>query len=171
MPLGSGGSPLAFRIWLCKGRPDASASGIALNRNRVLWLAASFLLAGCQAPDRGVSVQSVSNDTPSYTVGLVLPFTGAEADYASHIKNGVVMAIDEVNAVGGVGGVNIKLLALDSANGGQYDPARAAGSARTLAGDSTVVAVIGPMMSGEGKAMSPILSEANLATVTPSSTN
>jgi branched-chain amino acid transport system substrate-binding protein len=31
--------------------------------------------------------------------------------------------------------------------------------------------VVGPMMSGEGKAETPILSEANLATITPSSTN
>src|SRR5260370_17747331 len=34
-----------------------------------------------------------------------------------------------------------------------------------------VVGSMGPMMSGEGKAMTPILSEANLATITPSSTN
>jgi branched-chain amino acid transport system substrate-binding protein len=33
------------------------------------------------------------------------------------------------------------------------------------------VANVGPQMSGEGKAMTPILSEADLATITPSSTN
>jgi branched-chain amino acid transport system substrate-binding protein len=34
-----------------------------------------------------------------------------------------------------------------------------------------VVASLGPNMSGEGKAMAPILSEADLVTITPSSTN
>jgi branched-chain amino acid transport system substrate-binding protein len=37
--------------------------------------------------------------------------------------------------------------------------------------DPAVVANVGPQMSGEGKAMTPILSEADLATITPSSTN
>src|SRR5207237_7013839 len=37
--------------------------------------------------------------------------------------------------------------------------------------DSLVLAAVGPVMSGEGKAISPILSEADMATITPSSTN
>jgi branched-chain amino acid transport system substrate-binding protein len=102
---------------------------------------------------------------------LVLPFTGDAPEYASHIKNGVVMAIDEVNAGGGAAGLRIKLVAFDSGNTRQYDPARAAEGAKTMRDNPEFVAAIGPMMSGEGKAMSPILSEANLATVTPSSTN
>src|SRR5262249_56381295 len=36
---------------------------------------------------------------------------------------------------------------------------------------SRVLADVGPVMSGEGKAISPILSEADMATITPSSTN
>src|SRR5438552_289600 len=62
---------------------------------------------------------------------------------------------------------------LDSgtATAGQYDPAQAATNAKKFAADPKVVALVGPQMSGEGKAMTPILSAANLATVTPSSTN
>jgi branched-chain amino acid transport system substrate-binding protein len=40
-----------------------------------------------------------------------------------------------------------------------------------MVSDDTVVAAIGPQMSGSGKAMSPILSQGDLATITPSSTN
>jgi branched-chain amino acid transport system substrate-binding protein len=40
-----------------------------------------------------------------------------------------------------------------------------------MVSDKDVVAAIGPMMSGAGKAMAPILSQGNLATITPSSTN
>ena len=54
---------------------------------------------------------------------------------------------------------------------GQYDPAQAATNAKKFVADPSVVAIVGPEMSGEGKAMTPILSAANLATITPSSTN
>src|SRR5260221_12400863 len=57
------------------------------------------------------------------------------------------------------------------AAGGQYDPAQAATNTKKLISDPMIVANLGPQMSGEGKAMTPILSEANLATITPSSTN
>jgi 2-oxoglutarate-Fe(II)-dependent oxygenase superfamily protein len=58
-----------------------------------------------------------------------------------------------------------------TATAGQYDPAQAATNARKMVSDKEVVAAIGPQMSGSGKAMSPILSQGDLATITPSSTN
>ncbi|MCC6468093.1 MAG: branched-chain amino acid ABC transporter substrate-binding protein [Alphaproteobacteria bacterium] len=109
----------------------------------------------------------------SVKVGITLPLTGADAEDALHIKNGAVMAIDEANAKGGVGGYKLDVVVYDSgtATAGQYDPAQAATNTKKLAADPAVVGNIGPQMSGEGKAMTPILSEANLATITPSSTN
>jgi branched-chain amino acid transport system substrate-binding protein len=58
-----------------------------------------------------------------------------------------------------------------TATAGQYDPAQAATNARKMVSDKNVVAAIGPQMSGSGKAMSPILSQGNLAIITPASTN
>jgi branched-chain amino acid transport system substrate-binding protein len=58
-----------------------------------------------------------------------------------------------------------------TATAGQYDPAQAATNARKMVADKEVVASIGPQMSGAGKAMTPILSQGGLATITPSSTN
>src|SRR5579864_3731600 len=106
-------------------------------------------------------------------IGITLPLTGADADDALLIKNGAMMAIDEANAKGGVDGHKIEVVVYDSgtATAGQYDPAQAATNTKKLVADPGVVANVGPMMSGEGKAMTPILSEANLATITPSSTN
>jgi branched-chain amino acid transport system substrate-binding protein len=88
-------------------------------------------------------------------IGISLPLTGADAETATLIKNGAMMAIDEANASDGVAG----------------HPAQAATNTRKLAADPAVVASVGPQMSGEGKAITPILSEADLATITPSSTN
>src|SRR6516225_1162766 len=106
-------------------------------------------------------------------VGINLPFTGADAHDAELIKDGALLAIDEANAQGGAGGYKIEVLLLDdgTATAGQYDPAQAATNARKMVADKNVVAAIGPQMSGSGKAMSPILSQGDLATITPSSTN
>ena len=83
------------------------------------------------------------------------------------------MAIDEANAKGTIPGYKIDTIVLDSgtATAGQYDPAQAATNTKKLVANKAVVANLGPQMSGEGKAMSPILSAGNLATITPSSTN
>src|SRR5437763_13039865 len=106
-------------------------------------------------------------------VGINLPFTGADAHDAELIKDGALLAIDEANAQGGVAGYKIEILLLDdgTATAGQYDPAQAATNARKMVSDKAVVAAIGPQMSGSGKAMSPILSQGDLATITPASTN
>jgi branched-chain amino acid transport system substrate-binding protein len=106
-------------------------------------------------------------------VGITLPLTGADAEDAELIKDGAVLAIEEANASGGVAGYKIEAIILDSgtATAGQYDPAQAATNTKKLVANVGVVANIGPQMSGEGKAMSEILSEADMATITPSSTN
>jgi branched-chain amino acid transport system substrate-binding protein len=107
------------------------------------------------------------------TIGIALPFTGAEAHGAELLKDGTLLAIDEANAQGGVAGYKIEVMLLDNgtATAGEYDPAQAATNARKMVADQAVVAAIGPQMSGSGKAMSPILSQGNLATITPRSTD
>ncbi len=129
-----------------------------------LLLALGLVLA---LPGGGVAQQKVLK------IGLSFPLTGADADSADAIVKGAQMAIDDVNAKGGAGGYKLEAVVYDSATpaAGQYDPAQAATNIRKFIADSLVVASIGPQMSGEGKAISPILSEADLATITPSSTN
>ena len=107
------------------------------------------------------------------TVGISLPLTGADAHDAELIKDGALLALDEANAKGGVAGYKVRVMVLDggTATAGQYDPAQAATNARKMVADPSVVAAIGPQMSGSGKAMSPILSQGNLAIITPASTN
>ncbi len=118
-------------------------------------------------------VHSAAAADKTVRIGINLPLTGADAHDAELIKDGAMLAIDEANAQGGVAGYKIEVLLLDdgTATAGQYDPAQAATNARKMVSDKTVVAAIGPQMSGSGKAMSPILSQGDLATVTPSSTN
>jgi branched-chain amino acid transport system substrate-binding protein len=107
------------------------------------------------------------------TVGINLPLTGADAHDAELIKDGAMMALDDAKAKGLPGGYKLEIMLLDdgTATAGQYDPAQAATNARKMVSDTSVVAAIGPQMSGSGKAMSPILSQGDLAIITPSSTN
>ena len=106
-------------------------------------------------------------------IGLSLPITGADADGADVILKGAQMAIEEINAKGGAGGYKLEAVVFDSATpaAGQYDPAQAATNYKKFIADPMVLAAVGPVMSGEGKAISPIISEADLATISPSSTN
>jgi branched-chain amino acid transport system substrate-binding protein len=121
----------------------------------------------------GVGITGLNAQQKTIKLGITLPLTGADAEDATLIKDGAMIAIDEANAKGGVAGHKIEVVTLDSgtATAGQYDPAQAATNTKKLVADPEVVANIGPQMSGEGKAMTPILSEADLATITPSSTN
>ena len=140
-----------------------------LSRRSVIISLSTTALAGALAGRAGPVLAA----DKSVKIGITLPFTGADAHDAELIKDGAMLAIDEANAAGGVGGYKIDALQLDdgTATAGQYDPAQAATNARKMVSDNSVVASIGPQMSGSGKAMSPILSEGGLATITPSSTN
>jgi branched-chain amino acid transport system substrate-binding protein len=107
-------------------------------------------------------------------IGINLPFTGADAADAVNIRDGALMAIDEINGRGGIAGkIMIQPLLKDDGTvaAGQYDPAQAATNTKQFVSDPSVVAVVGPQMSGSGKAMAPIASDANLMLITPSSTN
>jgi branched-chain amino acid transport system substrate-binding protein len=131
------------------------------------------LPAAAVAGSLALRSRSVFAADKSVTVGIDVPLTGSDAENAILIKNGAVMAVDEANAKGGVAGYKIEVMILDdgTATAGQYDPAQAATNARKMVSDPSVVAAVGPEMSGCGKAMAPILSQGNLAIITPSSTN
>jgi branched-chain amino acid transport system substrate-binding protein len=106
-------------------------------------------------------------------IPINMPFTGEEAEGATLVKNGAYLAIDEINAKGGVGGYRFEPVLMDdgTTNAGGYDPGQAATNARKMVNDPLALVALGPYNSGSGKAMSPILSAANLAIITPTSTN
>jgi branched-chain amino acid transport system substrate-binding protein len=106
-------------------------------------------------------------------VGVDLSFTGSDSESANRHWNGAAMAFDEANKAHAVKGYTFQVEKFDdgTATAGQYDPAQAATNARKMVADKGFVAALGPMMSGAGKAMSPILSAGNLPIITHSSTN
>jgi branched-chain amino acid transport system substrate-binding protein len=135
------------------------------------FIAALALLASLAPTARIAGAQEAA---PTITVGINLPFTGADAADAAIIRDGMLMAIDDINAQGGImGKIMIQPQIKDDGTvaAGQYDPAQAATNTKQFVADDSVMAVLGPQMSGSGKAMSPIASAADLTIITPSSTN
>jgi branched-chain amino acid transport system substrate-binding protein len=133
--------------------------------------AAQFLATTAMAAALGAgSAFAADKDV---TIGIDLSLTGADAESAKRVENALKMAFDAANQGNAIPGYHINLLVLDdgTATAGQYDPAQAATNARKMVSDKSVVAAIGPQMSGAGKAMAPILSQGDLAIITPSSTN
>ncbi len=128
------------------------------------------LLAATMAAGLGTTAHAADK---VLKVGINLSFTGADAETAQRIANGAIFAFDEANAKHEVPGYTFQLVKFDDATptAGQYDPAQAATNARQMVSDKGYVAALGPQMSGAGKAMSPILSQGDLAIITPSSTN
>jgi branched-chain amino acid transport system substrate-binding protein len=118
---------------------------------------------------------ALAQDVPaSISIGINLPFTGADAADAANIRDGAIMAIDEINAAGGIAGkimITPSLKDDGTVAAGQYDPAQAATNTKQFVSEPDVMAVVGPQMSGSGKAMAPIASDAGLMLITPSSTN
>lgn len=120
----------------------------------------------------GVSQQALAADK-ILKIGNDNSFTGTDSQAAIRIANAVHMRFDEANASNAVPGYKWVVENFDdaTATAGQYDPAQGAINARKMVSDHQIVAAIGPSMSGVGKAMSPILSMGDLATITPASTN
>jgi branched-chain amino acid transport system substrate-binding protein len=106
-------------------------------------------------------------------VAIELPLTGFLAQGAERIKDAAILAFEEANASRAVPGTRIEVLVLNdsTSTAGGPDPAQAATNAGKMVSDENVVAALGPVTSSSGKAMAPILSQAGLATITPSATN
>jgi branched-chain amino acid transport system substrate-binding protein len=146
---------------------------LLLRRRLVPSLVAGAAVLSSLAPG-GAHIAAAQSYPSSIEVGINLPFTGADAADAANIRDGALMAVDEINAQGGIAG-QVKITPVIKDDGtvaaGQYDPAQAATNTKEFVADQNIVAVVGPQMSGSGKAMSPIASAANLMLITPSSTN
>ncbi|MGC2199229.1 MAG: branched-chain amino acid ABC transporter substrate-binding protein [Stellaceae bacterium] len=138
-----------------------------LSRRSIIIGLSTTALAGTLAARSGAAFAADN----TIKIGISLPLTGADADDANLIKDGAMLALDDAND--SVAGHKIDVVVLDNgtATAGQYDPAQAATNARKLVADPDVIANVGPQMSGDGKAMSAILSAGDLATITPASTN
>jgi branched-chain amino acid transport system substrate-binding protein len=146
-----------------------------MNRRRLLGMVsvlALMVMYGCgketpaPAPSTGAPQPAAA---VTVKIGSASPLTGPQAHIGIDIKNGVQLAIDDLNAKGvEIGGkkVKIELLAEDD----EANPTKATTVAQKLV-DSKVAAVVGHFNSGASIPASKIYSDAGIPQISPSSTN
>lgn len=136
------------------------------SRNFGLIVLLALVIQGCRcSPDQGDSTALLSGDV--IKIGEVGSMTGAEATFGQSTHRGIELALEEINADGGVQGKKIQLVALDN----QGKPEEAATAVTRLINQDKVVAILGEVASSRSMAMAPIAQAAKIPMVTPSSTN
>ena len=100
-------------------------------------------------------------------VGLVVPLTGDVKTFGESTRNGAMLAIDEVNAAGGINGKQIAVVATDDKN----DPTETSNAGAKLIDMDRVVAVIGSVSSKCSVPLSDKCQNARIPMITPTSTN
>src|SRR5690242_3786432 len=89
--------------------------------------------------------------------------TGPSSSTGIGINRGIQLAVQEINAAGGVSGRQIELIVRDT----QSEPTKAVNGAAELAHGENVSVVFGPLNSGESLAVVPLLARANMVQVHP----
>ena len=123
--------------------------------------ATSLVLAGCgsRAGDEGAANAESCVDTSGDTikVGALNSLSGTMAISEVTVRNAIDLAVEQINADGGVMGKQIQLVAEDGAS----EPAVFAEKAQKLISSDCVAAVFGGWTSSSRKAMLPVFEDNN----------
>jgi branched-chain amino acid transport system substrate-binding protein len=135
-------------------------------RRPTSYLGHAFLVAFA-----AMSVSSLSGcrskSSSEILIGHYASMTGAEATFGRSTDNGIRLAVDEINAAGGVNGKKLRVITYDDKG-----EAREAGSAVTrLVSSDRVVAVLGEVASGLSLVGAPVCQDNGVPMISPSSTN
>ncbi len=110
---------------------------------------------------------AASADSPTLNIALSAPITGDYAEYGNNFRHSVEMAIDEINANGGVLGKKFVLSVGDS----RGDPKESATLAQKFTSDPTMLAEIGDFTSTCCMAAQPIYNKAGMIQLSPTASH
>ena len=143
-------------------------------------IAGTALLGGCKEPPAANTTDSgttpTSGDTSSHAkpyqgdkilLGEYGSMTGSTATFGKSSHNGIMMAMEEINAAGGVLNKQVDVKALDDK--GVAD--EAATVVKRLITNDNVLAILGEVASSRSLAAAPICQSAGVPMISPSSTN
>jgi len=100
-------------------------------------------------------------------VGSVIPLSGPIAIVGEDLQRGIILAVEEINAEGGIDGKELKVVFEDD----QCNPKQTVTAFTKLVEVDGVSAVIGPFCSGSTLAAAPIANLNNVVIVSPGSTS
>jgi branched-chain amino acid transport system substrate-binding protein len=118
-------------------------------------LAAAFAAAALLASLPLSSAQAQKLAGRSVKIGCLAPLTGKGAEWGQGAKPSMEIAVEEINAKGGIGGVPIELICYDD----QTLEAEALKEMSRLVDRDKVLAVVGPCFSGPFETIAPQLDE------------
>ena len=137
-----------------------------------LCLALSLTACGSSKTETGSAASDTAAaeaGTGTVTLGMIGPLTGSLAVYGTHIANGVNLAIEEINAAGGVTlSSGTAQLAVESKDD-QGDSTECVNAMNALISDG-VQLVVGSATSGCTSAITSIANSEHVALITPSGT-
>ena len=116
-------------------------------------------LAGCGNTSGGSGDEIV--------IGGLAPLTGSVAQYGVAVDNAVKMAVDDINAKGGLLGKRIKYISYDE----KGDPTEATNAYTRLVDQDKIVALIGDVTSAPCEAVAQQAARDKLPMITPSGTS
>lgn len=124
-------------------------------------LAAVALLAGCSKSggDAGAAA--------TIKIGEFASLTGKEATFGTSSHEGTVLAVEEVNAAGGVLGKKLELVYEDN----RSTPGESLTIAKKLINNDKVIAILGEVASGRSLEVAPFAQQSHIPQISPSSTN
>jgi branched-chain amino acid transport system substrate-binding protein len=117
-------------------------------------------LAGCNKGGDGAGGTTIK-------VGEFASLTGKEATFGISSHEGTLLAIEEINAAGGLLGKKLELLTEDT----QSKPGEPATVVNKLVSRDNVIAVLGEVASSRSLEAAPLCQQAKVPMVSPSSTN
>lgn len=129
----------------------------------VVMLACAFVSCGNQGKKSGDSY--TANNT-TFVIGLSGPLTGGASQYGIAVENAAKLAVEEINANGGLFGIQFSLISYDD----QHDPSRVAtGYANML--EQGMQVSLGCVTSGPCAEFKALSKEDNVFFITPSGSN
>ena len=99
----------------------------------------------------------------TFVIGGIGPLTGAAATYGNAVKKGAQLAVDEINAAGGINGVKITLYFEDD----EHNEEKAVNAYNTLK-DKNAQIILGTVTSKPCIAITPLTKDDNIFQLTPS---
>lgn len=130
--------------------------------------ASIFLLAAC-GPAASGSVSEGGNKVEGNTIkiGMNMELSGDFSAYGNVEKEGIKLAVEEINEAGGILDKQLELIEKDN----KSEIGEATSVAANLTAKDKVVAVIGSATSGATKAAIPNMTKAAVPVITPSGTD
>lgn len=110
---------------------------------------------------------SVALAQETIKIGEYSSLSGKEASFGQSSHHGIVLAVEEINAAGGVLGEKIELITEDN----QTKPGESATVVNKLISRDKVVALIGEVASGRSLEAAPIAQRSRIPMIAPAATN